>query len=42
MELLAKMLKLDKPPMRMESYDISNQGADDIVASMVVYQNARP
>ena len=28
--------------MRMESYDISNQGSDDIVASMVVYQNARP
>ena len=42
LELLARMLKLDKPPMRMESYDISNQGADDIVASMVVYQNARP
>ncbi len=42
LELLAKMLRLDKPPMRMESYDISNQGADDIVASMVVYQNARP
>lgn len=42
LELLAKMLRLDRPPMRMESYDISNQGADDIVASMVVYQNARP
>ena len=26
----------------MESYDISNQGGDDIVASMVVYVNARP
>ena len=42
LDLLAKMLRLDRPPMRMESYDISNQGADDIVASMVVYQNARP
>ena len=42
LELLAKMLRLDRPPMRMESYDISNQGADDIGASMVVYQNARP
>lgn len=42
LELLQKLLRLDAPPMRMESYDISNQGADDIVASMVVYQNARP
>lgn len=42
LELLQKTLRLDKPPMRVESYDISNQGADDIVASMVVYQNARP
>lgn len=42
LELLARMLGLDRPPMRMESYDISNQGADDIVASMVVYVNARP
>ncbi|SBV95853.1 UvrABC system protein C [uncultured Eubacteriales bacterium] len=42
LELLQKMLGLGAPPMRMESYDISNQGADDIVASMVVYYNARP
>ena len=42
LELLARMLHLDAPPMRMESYDISNQGGDDIVASMVVYVNARP
>jgi len=42
LELLQKTLRLDAPPMRIESYDISNQGADDIVASMVVYQNARP
>ena len=42
LELLQKMLALPTPPMRMESYDISNQGADDIVASMVVYHNARP
>ena len=26
----------------MESYDISNTGADDIVASMVVFENGRP
>ena len=42
LELLGRMLGLDRPPMRMESYDISNQGADDIVASMVVYVNGRP
>ena len=42
LELLGRMLGLPKPPMRIESYDISNQGADDIVASMVVYVNARP
>lgn len=29
-------------PRRMESYDISNQGADDIVASMVVYVDGKP
>ena len=42
MELLGKLLDLPAPPRRMESYDISNQGSDDIVASMVVYVNARP
>ena len=42
MELLGRMLDLEEPPRRIESYDISNQGADDIVASMVVYVNARP
>ncbi len=42
MELLGRMLGLEAPPRRIESYDISNQGSDDIVASMVVYVNARP
>ena len=42
LELLGRMLGLEHPPRRMESYDISNQGADDMVASMVVYVNARP
>ncbi|OUO16811.1 excinuclease ABC subunit UvrC [Flavonifractor sp. An4] len=42
MELLGKLLDLEEPPRRIESYDISNQGSDDIVASMVVYVNARP
>ena len=42
LELLSKLLGLDRPPRRIESYDISNQGADDIVASMVVYVDGRP
>ena len=42
LELLGNMLGMDPPPRRIESYDISNQGADDIVASMVVYENGRP
>ena len=41
-ELLGRMLDLETPPRRLESYDISNQGADDIVASMVVYVDGRP
>ena len=39
---LAQMLDLPKPPERMESYDISNTGSSDIVASMVVYDGAKP
>lgn len=42
LELLGRMLALEGPPKRMESYDISNTGASDIVASMVVYENGRP
>ena len=42
LEMLGRLLALEGPPRRIESYDISNQGADDIVASMVVYVNARP
>ena len=40
--LLSQMLQLDAPPARIESYDISNTGASDIVASMVVYAGAKP
>ena len=36
------MLSLPQPPGRMESFDISNTGSSDIVASMVVYQGTRP
>lgn len=42
LELLAKMTGLHAPPRRMESYDISNTGSSDIVASMVVYEDAGP
>ena len=40
--LLGKMLDLPEPPGRMESFDISNTGKSDIVASMVVYGGTRP
>ncbi|MDO5545238.1 MAG: excinuclease ABC subunit UvrC [Eubacteriales bacterium] len=39
--LLGKMLRMD-PPMRIESFDISNISGTDIVASMVVFQSGRP
>ena len=42
LELLAKMTGLPQPPKRLESFDISNTGASDIVASMVVYSGVRP
>ena len=40
--LLGKMLDLPHVPGRMESFDISNTGKSDIVASMVVYSGTRP
>ena len=42
LELLQKMLDLPAPPKRLESFDISNTGKSDIVASMVVYSGTRP
>jgi len=42
MELLGRMLSLDAPPKRMEAYDISNTGRDDIVASMTVFVDGKP
>ena len=39
---LGKLLDLPAPPGRMESFDISNTGKSDIVASMVVYNGTRP
>jgi len=42
LQVLARMMDLPEPPGRMESYDISNTGSSDIVASMVVYHGTRP
>lgn len=42
LEALGRMLGLECPPRRIESYDISNTGASDIVASMVVYVDGKP
>ena len=42
LELLGHLMGLEEVPERMESYDISNTGSSDIVASMVVFQHGRP
>lgn len=42
LELLGSMLKLSVVPKRMEAYDISNMGSDDIVASMTVFVDGQP
>lgn len=42
LQTLGHMLGLAQPPRRMESYDISNTGSSDIVASMVVYVDGKP
>lgn len=39
---LARLLGLEKPPVRIESYDISNIGSETVVAGMVVFENGRP
>ncbi len=39
---LMDALGLEAPPDRVESFDISNTGADDVVASMVVFVGGRP
>ncbi len=40
--LLQELLGLDKLPVRMESFDISNTAGTDIVASMVVFVQGKP
>ncbi len=42
LEALGKLLGLDTVPKRMEAYDISNTGSDDIVASMTVFVDGKP
>ncbi len=42
LELFGSMLGLEDTPRRFESYDISNTGSADIVASMVVFQDGKP
>ena len=42
LQLLGQMLSLPAPPVRVESYDISNTGNTEIVSAMVVFENGRP
>jgi len=42
LEELGKVLGLEKPPVRIESYDISNLSSAAMVAGMVVFENGRP
>lgn len=39
---LQRDLRLDKPPRRMECFDISNIQGSDAVASMVVFEDGKP
>lgn len=42
LEELAGLLGLEKTPLYIESYDISNLGSSDMVAGMIVFENGRP
>ena len=39
---LARLLRLETIPERIEAYDISNIGTENITAGMVVYENGKP
>ena len=39
---LAELLRLESVPERIEAYDISNLGSENITAGMVVYKNGKP
>jgi excinuclease ABC subunit C len=41
-EWLGKAMGLERPPVRIEAFDISNTGSEDIVASMTVFDNGKP
>ena len=42
LEMLGTLAGLSQPPRRLEAYDISNTGSDDMVASMVVFHDGTP
>lgn len=42
LEKLAEVIELDTLPIRIEAYDISNQGNSEIDASMVVFDSGKP
>lgn len=42
LEWLQRALKMDMPPVRIEAFDISNTGGEDIVASMTVFVDGKP
>ena len=42
LEQLGALAGLAEAPHRLESYDISNTGNDDMVASMVVFLDGKP
>jgi len=39
---LQKDLRLEKPPKRVEAFDVSNIAGQDAVASLVVFENGKP
>lgn len=42
LEELARLLGMEKPPLYIEAYDISNLSSTAMVAGMVVFENGRP
>ena len=42
LEELQRVLALEKPPLRIEGFDISNTQGTEAVASMVVFENGQP
>ena len=42
LEELAKLLGLEKPPLYIEAYDVSNLSSSSMVAGMIVFKDGRP